>query len=208
MPKTDFTNLQALLLFLGFFVPGFISISVFDLLIPGEKRDFVKSLPQIVAFSALNYILPLALYIAFADWLIEHILYVAPFVLFIMPASWPAILLKILKWPFFAKRVINPIPSPWDFVFGQGETYWVIVHMQDGKKIGGIYGSRSYSSSYPNEAQVYLEAAWRIDEEGKFHEIKNTRGIIIFTKNVLAVEFFESPGRDVTTGRMEETSNG
>ena len=35
-----FKNQETFALFLIFFVPGFISIMVYDLRIPGERRDF------------------------------------------------------------------------------------------------------------------------------------------------------------------------
>ena len=44
-----------LVLFLIFFIPGFVSIKVYDLLIPGEQRDFSKSILEVIGYSALNY---------------------------------------------------------------------------------------------------------------------------------------------------------
>ena len=38
-----FDNQAAFALFLVFFVPGFISLKVYDLFIPSERRDFSKS---------------------------------------------------------------------------------------------------------------------------------------------------------------------
>ena len=49
-----FEKQETLLLFLLFFVPGFVSIKVYDLLVPGERRDFSKSFYEAIAYSALN----------------------------------------------------------------------------------------------------------------------------------------------------------
>ena len=50
-----FENQETLALFLIFFIPGFISLKVYDLPIPGERRDFTKSLFDTMACTALNF---------------------------------------------------------------------------------------------------------------------------------------------------------
>ena len=50
-----FENQGTLGLFLIFFIPGFITLKVYDLLIPGEPRDFSKSLFDAIAYSSLNF---------------------------------------------------------------------------------------------------------------------------------------------------------
>jgi len=56
---------NTLSLFLIFFIPGFISLKIYDLLVPGERRDFSKSAFDAIAYSALNFavFLPLILLI-------------------------------------------------------------------------------------------------------------------------------------------------
>ena len=41
--KMDFMDVNQVVLFLIFFIPGFISLKVYDLFIPSERRDFSKS---------------------------------------------------------------------------------------------------------------------------------------------------------------------
>jgi hypothetical protein len=50
-----FENQWTLALFLIFFVPGFISLKVYDLLIPSEARDFTKSVFDAIAYSTLSF---------------------------------------------------------------------------------------------------------------------------------------------------------
>ena len=52
-----FENTQTLTLFLFFFLPGFVSLKVYDSLVPSERRDFSKSIYEVVAYSTLNYAL-------------------------------------------------------------------------------------------------------------------------------------------------------
>ena len=55
------------LLFLLFFVPGFVSIKVFDLLVPDERRDFQSAVSEAIGYSALNFavLAPLIIFAAY-----------------------------------------------------------------------------------------------------------------------------------------------
>jgi hypothetical protein len=192
----DVFQIDNLILFLIFFIPGFISIKIYDLLISGERRDFSKSLFEVMGYSALNF--------AAFSWLIilihsnkffsEHLTwyFLALFiVIFVSPILWPVIFLKLASWAPFSKHIVHPIQKPWDYVFGKREVYWIIVHLRDGRKIGGKYDINSFTSSYPAEEQIYLEEVWELDEGGKFIKpIDRSKGIIIIGKEILSVEFF------------------
>jgi hypothetical protein len=82
-------------LFLMFFIPGFITLKVYDLLVPGEARDFSKSLFDAVAYSSLNFAALLWLIgIVRSGSLPPWLWYTAMFVILIgMPAVWPAVFL-------------------------------------------------------------------------------------------------------------------
>ena len=121
--ETLFKNQETLALFLIFFIPGFISLKVYDLLIPGERRDFSKSLFDAVAYSSLNF--------AALWWLIALVrntpgwqLYAGMFVLLIAaPALWPVVLVQIRKWPLVAQRVASPNSRVWDDIFSEQKPY-------------------------------------------------------------------------------------
>ena len=51
----DIWSAGKLALFLIFFLPGFISMKIYDLLVPGEPRDFTKSLLEAISYSTLNF---------------------------------------------------------------------------------------------------------------------------------------------------------
>jgi hypothetical protein len=188
-------QLSNFLIFLIFFIPGFISVKIYDLLIPSERRDFSKSIFEVFAYSSLNY--------AVLSWWIFFILRINfynnyPFIfalslfciLFIIPALWPKILLKIISWKPIAKLVVSPVLKPWDFVFGQKRSFWVIINLRDGRKIGGKYYTRSYASSTPAEEQIYLEEVWKLDKNGKFIKaIEGSQGIIVLGKDISSIEF-------------------
>lgn len=183
------------ILFLLFFIPGFISLKVYSLLVADEKRDFSKDICEVVAYSALNY--------AAWSWLLliitrpgfsEHhpvrMLGAICLIVFIMPVLWPIILLQFRRCEFLSKYLIDPVRRPWDYVFGKKESFWVIVHLKDGRRIGGLYSSDSFASSYPAENTIYLEKLWHLDEQGGFlEEVKNTNGAILMSSEISIVEF-------------------
>jgi Family of unknown function (DUF6338) len=159
-----FETQEALALFLIFFIPGFITLKVYDLLIPGEQRDFSKSLFDAVAYSSLNF--------AALLWLIALVRsgslslwqwYVAMFFLLIgVPALWPLVFLQIRKHPMVAQRIASPNARVWDDIFAKRTPYWVIVHLKDQRRIGGLYGGKSYTSHSPAPPESFLKryGAW------------------------------------------------
>lgn len=163
-----FENQETLALFLILFIPGFISLKIYDLLIPGERRDFSKSLFDAMAYRALNF--------AALLWLIGMVRsggltrwewYTAMFFLLIaIPALWPVLFLQVRKHPVVAKRMSSPNPRVWDDIFAKRTPYWVIVHLKDQRRIGGLYGGKSLASHSPAPPEIYLEKVWHVDEDG------------------------------------------
>jgi len=193
----DIWQIDRLVLFLVFFIPGFISIKVFNLLYPSERKDFSKFLLEAIGYSSLNF--------AALSWLIilihsgsfysNHKIWYFIFlflIICIIPVLWPILFFKLSNWKFITKYIINPIQKPWDYIFSKKEVLWVIINLKDGRKIGGKYDKNSFSSSYPSEEQIYLEEVWKLDKDGKFIEpIERSKGIIVLGEEILAIEFFK-----------------
>ena len=86
----------------------------------------------------------------------------------------------------------HPIAKPWDYIFSQRKLYWIKITLKSGKLIGGKYGENSFSSSYPEEEQIYLEETWIITDGGGFDRPKNrTSGILISSSEILYIEFIQ-----------------
>jgi hypothetical protein len=200
----DIWNVDKLTLFLIFFLPGFVSLRIYDLLIPSPRRDFSKSVFEVVGYSVLNF--------AALSWLIYLIhqnnfsaahgfwyLFFLFLILVGVPVLWPFLILKAFSLPFLAKYVLHPVSKPWDYVFGRKESYWVIVHLKDGKRIGGRFDTNSFASSDPAKEQIYLEELWKLDDDGAFVEpVDRSGGIILLEDSMLAVEFFRNEKRKET----------
>lgn len=192
----DIWKVENLPLSLVFILPGFISLVVYDYLIPSLKRDFSKSIIEIVCFSTLNFIVFSFLiylnikYDSFNNY--WYLFYPSLLIVFIiMPTLWPIIFIKFSNTNFFKKHFIHPIAKPWDYFFGKKEAAWVIVHLKNGKMVGGKYSTDSFASSYPDKEQIYLEEVWRLDLNGAFiSKIERTKGIIIIGDDISSIEFF------------------
>ena len=193
----DVWQIDRLALLLVFSIPGFVSIKVYDLLIPGERRDFSKSLFEVVAYSALNFaVLSWLIILIHSKGFYDHhpVLYFGSLflILFIFPAVWPLVYFKASSWNIIAKRFIHPIPKPWDYVFGKRQSFWVIVHLKDKRRIGGKFDTNSFASSYPADEQIYLEEVWELGEKGNFIKpIPRSQGIIILGDEIMGIEFFK-----------------
>jgi len=184
--------------FLIFFMPGFISLKVFDSFVPNERRDFTKSIIEVIAYSTFNLVILFPIvdiinrnnfYLNYPFWFYISLI----FAFLIMPALWPCIYWKIINSKMISSRIVNPILKPWDLKFGDGGPAWVTVHLTDGRLIGGVYQEKSFVSSYPAEEQIYLEQVWKLDEKGKFLEpITGSKGIIILNSEIAAVEFYDN----------------
>ena len=193
----DIWNVDKLTLFLVFFLPGFISMKVYDLMVPGQPRDFSKSLVEAISYSTLNFaaLFWLIVLIQTGDFYRRHFILYSLSVAVIMvgvPACWPFVFLRLSTWRPIARHLVHPIRKPWDYVFGKRDPFWIIVHLQNGQKIGGRFDVESFASSDPADEQIYLEEVWILDDGGRFvSRVERSRGIIIMKDEIRAVEFFE-----------------
>jgi hypothetical protein len=188
-------NPETLRLVFIYFVPGFISMKVYDMLVPSERRDFSKSLLEAVSFSSINFAIlywPLLAMQPDGFQLERQPLY-SLLILFLAPSAWPFLLLWLMKVPFFRGRFVDPVLKPWDRFFQKNEPYWVIVHLKDGRKVAGKYGKHSFTSTYPAEEQIYLEEVWEIEQStGRFlGKIDRTHGILVSHEEYQLLEFFK-----------------
>lgn len=195
----DILQEQKIIMFLIFFVPGFISLKIYDLIVPRTERDFSKSIFEVVTYSSFNYagLFWLILIIHSNNFYDEHRLayyLTMTLIVFIFPVLWPILIYMLLSSKTINKLGLYPtIPKPWDYVFGKRESFWIIIHLKDGAKIGGVYNTDSFASSYPKDEQIYIEEIWNIDEEGKFMTRKDhTAGAIISSKDIAVIELFKS----------------
>lgn len=189
-------ELDKLLLFIAFVIPGFVSLKAYELFFPSQYKDSSKQIVDAITYSCINY--------ALLFWLITYVerssakessgflyflFYI--FVLFLAPILWVWLWKIIRENERFQDSVPHPMEKPWDYVFGKREPYWVIVTLKNGSKIAGSYDSASFASSAPAEEQLYLEEAWEMNDDGGFERPReSTKGIIILASEMVSIEYF------------------
>lgn len=179
-----------------FFVPGFVYLKAYRLFIAETNTDFSKDLYEAIGFSFLNaLIFAYPLYLIHTDNFLDN----NPFwyflimfsVVIIAPIIYAMIFSIISKRKWFSRFLINPTKSAWDSFFSRRESYYVIVTLKNGKRIGGKYGLNSYSSTYPNPEGLYLEEVWKLNDNNGFDEIVDqTEGILITENEISTIEFY------------------
>ncbi len=60
----EMLTVDQLVLFLLFFIPGFIAVTVYDLFVPHERRDWQNALFEVVAYSTINFVVISALVVS------------------------------------------------------------------------------------------------------------------------------------------------
>lgn len=98
-----------------------------------------------------------------------------------------ATLRRILGFP------VQSAPKAWDDVFarGQDKGYLVLVTLTDGSRIGGLWGEGAFASSFPAEEDLYLEATYRLGDDGSFGEvIPLSAGMLLKRADIRSLELF------------------
>jgi len=191
-------SVDRLLLFVVFFIPGLISLKIWSLLVPSERINVADRALEVLTYGALNFA-ALFWVIIIANrtggWL-QYLLYAT--VLLASPVVWPILVNLILKSKFMRGRIVHPTPRAWDAYFGRGHPSFILVHLKNGEMVGGLYSSRSFASSFPNEEDLYIEEVWKINENGSFDgPIEDTDGILLTGDSIEYLEFFQARSGDI-----------
>ena len=190
------SNIEVWQIFIGCFMPGFIAIKVYGLYRAIDARDFSKKWYDAVGFGVVFFTLyqvlgkPLVGFIMsclsydVVSWGVQCIFFV------LLPALSAYIMAN--QWYRFREKKSNmlmPQETAWDYVFSKGECYYVTIHLKDGNVIHGKYAGKSFSSSYPQVAQIYLEKQILLDEDNNPGVVNSSAGIWISENDVSWIDF-------------------
>jgi hypothetical protein len=84
---------------------------------------------------------------------------------------------KIAK--IFHMTSVDPIDSSWDWLFSRSENIQMVITFKDNSVICGWYGKNSFTSSDPNERDMFVEYTYKIDENGNYQDDPESKGIYI-----------------------------
>ena len=206
----DIWEADKLALFLAFVIPGFLSLKTYAVLGLRGGQNSSQQIIDAVAFSCINYALlawPI-LKVEASTWKTTspnaYLAFYA-FVILVAPVLWGTLWWVLRRTGWAQCFLPHPTEKPWDFVFGQRQSYWIVVTLDDGKKIGGLYSSNSFVSTAPASEQIYLEETWHLNEDGGFDRRKtDTAGTLILGATISTIEFFQQqPGE--TNGNEADT---
>ncbi|GMO36617.1 MAG: DUF6338 family protein [Termitinemataceae bacterium] len=185
-------------LFVLIVAPGFLSLKVWALIHPSRRVSFADSLYEAVFYGVVNYFLVAVWMLPLmakqgAVWKIIALITALVIVPLLLPHLWK----WILSWKSIRKRIINPIPKAWDVFFGKQKPCFMLVHLNNGQVIGGLYAYNSASSSYPEEEDLYLEKIYEIDDAGKLTKpIDGSLGLLVNCKSIDYIELLEADPKE------------
>jgi hypothetical protein len=194
----SFWQLDALPIFLAFFIPGFVMKKVYAMFIASDDSDWGKIMPEVVAFSAFHYAVFGWIIVVTKDW--ESHLFFLWLVVLVLPAVWPPLLLMLRdreKWVprFFSKKiftyVLTPERTPWDRLFDDQRDRWIIAKTKTGDFVGGYMGKGSLTSTYPSADQIYITQPWRCDIAGFLGDGTVASGLLIRGDEIEYIHLFE-----------------
>lgn len=176
-------------------LPGFVSMQVFALLQPSESTRLKDNVLEAISFGVFNLIAVSALLslggIGPFQPLNPQDYAVAMGALLLGSLAWPIALYKALAILASRGVILRRARNAWDDYFQRKQPCWIVVHLKDGRKIGGWFGSNSYASVYPHSGHLYIESLWRLDDEGRFiEEVAGSKGIVLRPDDYMMIELF------------------
>lgn len=191
----DITSVDKLYLAILFFIPGFVAMKVYSIVSASERLDASKAFVDALSFSCMIY--------AAFSWAIlwardahlaaDHPNWFIAFcvgLLFVAPTVSSLIFYRLRRARWVGRWLPHPVGKPWDFVFARRESFYVIIKLKSGQRIGGFYGGESFSSSAPCEEQIFIETVWDVDEDQGFvQKHVRSRGMLISGANIETIEF-------------------
>lgn len=190
-------------------LPGFISIRVFELLVPARSTSTGREALEALSYGAVNFGIWLAPLLYGFDWLRARPIRFG-LVMFAVLVVSPALLAIgariLLAWSVVARWVRSPVPTAWDHFFGLRRAAWMRLRLKSGQVVGGFYGDRSFASSDTAGRDLYLELAWRLDPQDlSFVEpAERSLGVLVSRDELEYIELF-SPAEATTDGHGSQT---
>lgn len=191
----DIFSLDKLYLAILFLIPGFVCMKIYAAYMSGPPVDASRSIVDALTWSCLIYAICSPAIVLIQTYQISET-YPKSYagfwflLLFAVPTGFALAWAHIRKQPCFLKLLPHPTGKAWDYVFGQRESFYVIITTRSGKRIGGTYGGKSFTSSGNNEEQIFIEEVWDVDDaQGFMGKHVRSRGMLISNSQIESIEF-------------------
>lgn len=183
-----------ILLFIFFFIPGFVALKTYEFFYAVNKKDLGKEILDAVFFSCLNYSvigLPLIYIVDKYELNIWGFFITGITSLLIAPCFlaflWVYTVNQICKKTKLGK---SPHKTPLEYFNNEIRTdkhVWVQVELKDDSLINGVFG---YMTSYPDEVGIYLQQYWTLEND-QFSRNDKDLGIVILSNEIKTISFSE-----------------
>jgi Family of unknown function (DUF6338) len=197
LPKAEI-NLETLGLLFAVTFPGFLSMRVYRLIMPAGDVDWKDGLLGAMFYTVLNDValFPFTLFVldaanidaSFGRYWLSLVI-----VGLVGPTAWPIFWVYIATKSRLKRWLIIPFQTAFDYFFSRRITCFVVVHLKDGRMIGGWYGQGSYATTYPASGDLYLSAAVRVDEKGELiAAVPSSVGVLVRCSEYTHLEFYSA----------------
>lgn len=162
-----------LLLFFVFVLPGLISMKIYRLILPTADIDWKTALIEGLFFSSITLLILFpAIYSLFSiNWPDSLKIIISSILILIASIGLPFFLKYLLTKSKLSEILNLPYPTAWDYFFDLREPCFLLIHLNNGKLIGGFYGLNSYATSFPNNGDIYLEVVYEVNEDGHLRKL-------------------------------------
>lgn len=184
-----------------FLLPGFVVNSVMEYLVVPHKHIETKYIFSCLLYSIVSCAILSGLYkLVFTSLQENTFLYWGCLVFIsVIGSALIAVIIGVARQKNFIKKILEKIginvthrtPTAWDYFFSKQESCWVIVTLKSGKIIYGKYGENSFSSSDPDERDLYIEKTYEVDNQMNWSGDESNKGILVSKEEIETIEFLE-----------------
>ncbi|MBA4188255.1 MAG: hypothetical protein C0467_09645 [Planctomycetaceae bacterium] len=209
------------MLFVLFALPGAVAIRVYALWCPTPQKDWKESISDAIIYSFVGLTLWMLIVPEVVKQFLSNVMVQkesvnaneqainavfasrANLVLFVLIT--PAVISSV--WYFFRLRLLHrwigfdhPTRTAWDWVFSRKRPVYILFHLKskgpdDSQTVRvGYFNGRSYVTSYPLDAEIYVERVHQLDANGQVTQpIPDTNGMLIKLSECERLEFLLDP---------------
>ena len=182
--------LKALTVFL---IPGIIIESLIRFVSSNRVDTSIYRFLYLSAFSLINY----AIWGYFID-LIASSFYAYCLVSAITGIATGIIIITIMSSDVFIKLFHkigfvprSPLPTAWEWLFKQGQGFYVVVYLKSGESFRGVIGPNSYVSDDIEHLDIFIEKLYNYSKTDGWTPIDGSGGVYIPYSEIQAMEFYK-----------------
>lgn len=205
-------TLEAVLVLLIFFSPGYITLSTVARFFPRKQVADIGMFMKALTYSVINYGILLVVWpgwvpraitiskdwrsAAIGFWWDGFFLFIAILVLPFLIGIFIVLQNKSKGAEIVRNKIgissIDLIPTAWDYYFNKSDDCWVLIHTKQGDSYLGIFAKESFASSFESGPDLYLEELWTYNgEEETFETDERSKGGYFKYDDIEHLEFYE-----------------